>query len=927
MFLNLYGSRAADNDVSSDSCSLKLEKDNFMESQSLPSQNETDAVVMHYYSAHDVAVAFVKQYYEILEKSPKEACNFYKNQSVRSHPCVDGSMKTVTTVKDIDDEIMASNMKKWKPDLDTMHAQDSVMESVIVGVTGSSIDCDDVRRNFAQTFLLAPQEGGGFYVHNDFLQFIEIQKISETSPSPDNVENPLSPQQANDTDSSLETAQATNKDQTEKSTPSKEDVDIKIKVSVALEGTDPLSTEPNNKSQPSVWKSAPSIQDSKKVSYASILAKEGAGPSTKQPSPNAVVKVLPKTEKHASTSPVVSNPSILPLKSSAIPNGPLDNIYDLKAIRVKDLPPKMTQESLLEVVKQFGPVKQKNIQIKEYTQDGYRYAFVEFDHPKYASSAVEARYIRFEDRVSEIHYKKLPNQGGQNYTPRPQRGGFKNENFWGREGGEGRSSGSWGNKHVDHENSGQHSGQTRDSNNRRNGYFQDRQLEKDNFMESQSLPSQNETDAVVMHYYSAHDVAVAFVKQYYEILEKSPKEACNFYKNQSVRSHPCVDGSMKTVTTVKDIDDEIMASNMKKWKPDLDTMHAQDSVMESVIVGVTGSSIDCDDVRRNFAQTFLLAPQEGGGFYVHNDFLQFIEIQKISETSPSPDNVENPLSPQQANDTDSSLETAQATNKDQTEKSTPSKEDVDIKIKVSEALEGTDPLPTEPNNKSQPSVWKSAPSIQDSKKVSYASILAKEGAGPSTKQPSPNAVVKVLPKTEKHASTSPVVSNPSILPLKSSAIPNGPLDNIYDLKAIRVKDLPPKMTQESLLEVVKQFGPVKQKNIQIKEYTQDGYRYAFVEFDHPKYASSAVEARYIRFEDRVSEIHYKKLPNQGGQNYTPRPQRGGFKNENFWGREGGEGRSSGSWGNKHVDHENSGQHSGQTRDSNNRRNGYFQDRR
>ncbi|KAL8249844.1 hypothetical protein R6Q59_006712 [Mikania micrantha] len=450
-------------------------------------------------------------------------------------------------------------------------------------------------------------------------------------------------------------------------------------------------------------------------------------------------------------------------------------------------------------------------------------------------------------------------------------------------------------------------------------------MENENFMESQSLSSQT----VVRQNYSARDVAIAFAEQYYQILQETPKLAHNFYKDQSMRSHPCADGSTKSVTTLKDIDDEIMASYIKQWNPDLTTMYAQDSLMESVIVGVTGSLITNDDVARNFAQTFFLAPQEGGGFYVHNDFLQFIEIEKISETSPPLDDVTNPPAAQHDDPAkDSTMETAEATNKDQTEKSTSSKEDVDTKDKVSESLEGKNPLPTEPKKKNQPSVWKSAPSAQDSKKASYASVLAKEGSGSSTTQTSTNAIVKVSPKTEQRVITSSVASKSPINSVKSSAISNnGPLENIFDLKAIRVKDLPPKMTQESLLEVVKQFGSVKQKNIQIKEYSQDGYRYAFVEFDNLKSARTAVETHFIRFEDRVSEIQYKKISNPGGHNHMGQPQRGGLRNDNFWGREGGEGRSNGSWGNKNIDHDNFGQHSGQTRDNNNRRNRYLQDRR
>ncbi|KAI7744924.1 hypothetical protein M8C21_015936 [Ambrosia artemisiifolia] len=95
--------------------------------------------------------------------------------------------------------------------------------------------------------------------------------------------------------------------------------------------------------------------------------------------------------------------------------------------------------------------------------------------PKSAHSAVETRFIRFEDRVCEIQYKIIPNQGGHNNMGRPPygRGGFKTEDSWHRD-GEGRGNGNWGNKHIDYENFGQHSGQAREFNQRRNHHFQAR---------------------------------------------------------------------------------------------------------------------------------------------------------------------------------------------------------------------------------------------------------------------------------------------------------------------------------------------------------------------------------------------------------------------------------------------------------------------
>ncbi|XP_076881918.1 nuclear transport factor 2-like [Bidens hawaiensis] len=370
---------------------------------------------------------------------------------------------------------------------------------------------------------------------------------------------------------------------------------------------------------------------------------------------------------------------------------------------------------------------------------------------------------------------------------------------------------------------------------------------------------------------SSQDVAKAFVKQYYYVLQKLPQKARNFYKDQSIRCHPRADGSMKSVQTRMDIHDEIMAQNVVQWIPDLDTLYAQGSEMESVIVGVSGALIDNNDVERNFVQTFVLVPQEGGGFYVHNDVLQLIDGVTIPATRSPLDDVASILTAQHIHDTEKedTLETENATNKDRTDKST-------SKNMVAESSKGKNIVTFEPKKNSQSSLWKSVEKMQEeAKQVSYASVLFAKDQG--SEQP------------EKLTTASPTVPKPSVSPNIR------PPQNIYDGKTVCVKNLPPTMTQESLLQIMKHFGPVKHRNIHIKAYPEDGYCYAFVEFDHPKAASNAVEARFICFADRYSEIQYKKFPNQGGQNYAGRPPygQGGYGNANFRGRD-GEGRGGGS---------------------------------
>lgn len=76
----------------------------------------------------------------------------------------------------ISDAIKSCTYKGCDPIVEAVHAQDSVMGSVIVGVTGTLTDRENVKRKFAQTYFLAPQETGGFCVHNDILHFLDVDE-------------------------------------------------------------------------------------------------------------------------------------------------------------------------------------------------------------------------------------------------------------------------------------------------------------------------------------------------------------------------------------------------------------------------------------------------------------------------------------------------------------------------------------------------------------------------------------------------------------------------------------------------------------------------------------------------------------------------------------------------------------------------------
>ncbi|WOG89916.1 hypothetical protein DCAR_0209156 [Daucus carota subsp. sativus] len=347
---------------------------------------------------------------------------------------------------------------------------------------------------------------------------------------------------------------------------------------------------------------------------------------------------------------------------------------------------------------------------------------------------------------------------------------------------------------------------------------------------------------------SPKQVADAFVLQYYHILREYPDHVHKFYKDASIMSRLGSEGMMLSANTVQEIDDSILSSTYKEWEPDMKSVHAQESILGSVIVGVTGSLSDKYNTKRTFAQTFLLVPQETGGFYVRNDFMMFLDMNdEPTETV--------------------SVSEARSSVFDPTPK---------------EALEilKKDGAPGSLKTKSEILVTKPVENAQedDPKKISYASILAKE-VSLSTSADVSSPPVTVLPKAARMAP-----SKASAPPTNGTSSVNGSLSaegSFSSPTGIHIKNLVPDVTQEDLLKAVRKYGIVKPRSIRIREYSEDGYRYAFVEFESPISASRAVKDGEISIGGRKFEVQYKRLPNQGvnhGKSGT-----GGHSNDNSWG--------------------------------------------
>ncbi|KAL3654306.1 hypothetical protein CASFOL_003987 [Castilleja foliolosa] len=380
----------------------------------------------------DVADAFVKQYYAILSKYPENAHKFYAETSLLGWPGSDGVITPVTTLSAISDKILSSNYKNCIAEVSTVDAQASHDGGVIVSVTGSFLEKDEVATIFVQSFFLARQEKG-FFILNDILRVLDaptLQKpdvsvsentdakvvlsasldaLDEKPASNGNVAPvvlalsgnvPLVAEPISNANVSPVVAPAAN-------------VNVSSAVASVEKETAPLSVAPAaNKTVPSAAAVASNV--AVKITYATMVAKTTpvGAPVTPPKAPVPLANGAPK----ASTPPLANGaPKPLALttkvttKSTTGGNSaPNTNARpEVRAIYVGNLPIDVTKQKVAEVMKQFGPVRRHpdSVQLRKHS-DGFCCAFVEFETPDSARVAVEAHNVKFGEKLAYIAHKK-----------------------------------------------------------------------------------------------------------------------------------------------------------------------------------------------------------------------------------------------------------------------------------------------------------------------------------------------------------------------------------------------------------------------------------------------------------------------------------------------------------------------------------------
>ncbi|KAK4426250.1 Nuclear transport factor 2 [Sesamum alatum] len=402
-------------------------------------------------SAQVVGNAFVEQYYHILHHSPELVYRFYQDTSVLSRPDPNGLMTTVTTMKSINDKICSLDYKNYKAEIKTADAQDSFKEGVIVLVTGCLTGKDNLKRKFAQTFFLAPQDKG-YYVLNDVFRYVEESEPDITAgvvgvddtpsstltqdPEPAQVVDPPKPDHATSDVQEIETIEEKGNNQVIDERPASQDRDIVVEAG--------SHSNENHASVAAESASSASQEDAPKKSYASIVSSQTKkGPTKVYVPANSARVASPKTEKQ-SVNPAAEasgseasahlTPVVAPESNDAQDEVEGHSIY------IRNLPLNVTVAQLEAEFKKFGPIKQNGVQVRSNKQQGFCFGFVEFQEFSSMQSAIKASPITIGDRQAAVEIKRTTTRvGGGRGRFTSSRGGFRNDNFRGR----GNFSGGW----------------------------------------------------------------------------------------------------------------------------------------------------------------------------------------------------------------------------------------------------------------------------------------------------------------------------------------------------------------------------------------------------------------------------------------------------------------------------------------------------
>eukprot|EP00262_Sarcandra_glabra_P009559 TRINITY_DN2398_c0_g1_i1.p1 TRINITY_DN2398_c0_g1~~TRINITY_DN2398_c0_g1_i1.p1 ORF type:complete len:477 (-),score=98.97 TRINITY_DN2398_c0_g1_i1:293-1723(-) len=422
-------------------------------------------------SAVQVGSYFVGQYYDILQRQPDFVHQFYTDASTMLR--FDGiKTETASAMLQIRSVIMSLNFTGIE--IKTAHSLDSWNRGVLVMVLGSVQTKDfNSRRNFAQTFFLAPQEKG-YFVLNDIFHFLDEDQIHQhpsailalgNFDSKLNVSSPL-PEPVSDyvLGGDIQAREFLASDPVAENDPVDKynipesqqqisEVDNVVEETVVEESAASFPDSLNAVMEPP--HPAPveePVGEPLKHTYASIL-RAAKGQSGSLGAPQASInKSAPVTsEWHLAPQPtsqqLYAASSIVPERSGT------DAVEEISApeeegegrsVYVRNLPSTVSASDVELEFKSFGRIRPDGVVLRNRKDIGICYAFIEFEDSLAVQNAIKASPIQFSGRQVHIEERR-PNSSTSRGARRGGRGrgGYQTEAPRGRFGSRtlGRGSG------------------------------------------------------------------------------------------------------------------------------------------------------------------------------------------------------------------------------------------------------------------------------------------------------------------------------------------------------------------------------------------------------------------------------------------------------------------------------------------------------
>ncbi|GAB4851337.1 hypothetical protein Ancab_030730 [Ancistrocladus abbreviatus] len=426
---------------------------------------------------------------------------------------------------------------------------------------------------------------------------------------------------------------------------------------------------------------------------------------------------------------------------------------------------------------------------------------------------------------------------------------------------------------------------------------------------------------------TAPQVGSYFVTQYYQMLQQRPEFVHQLYSEASTMLR--IDGHTREAATAM-LQIHALVMSLRFTAIEIKTAHSLQSWNGGVVVMVTGSAQIRDfSVRKKFAQTFFLAPQEKG-YFVLNDIFHFIDEEQIhpypaaflatnnlSPLSPSPTIPEPVPNYMMGGGLQSREYMAPVDIKENgTVDKYPLPEQRMQQVPNTDGIVQDNPgeqtngfLENTMNAVQEVPISSIEESVGEPQKHTYASVLRAKGQSGSSAMPLPSSGKSMGPASEWHKTPQQNNQQLAIQHSQSSAtsVANDSLgaeaveeisvaDDKGEIKSVYVRNLPPTVSASEIEEEFKKFGKLRPAGVAIRRLKDTDVCYAFVEFEDIIAVQEAIKATTVQVAGRQVYIEERRANSsfargrrgRGRGSYQPDLSRGRFGGRSY-GRGGSQG--------------------------------------